>query len=161
MKKSMIVSLLLSGILVSSAFADKPDHAGGSKDRDRDSSKHEDRFDRQNDHDNDRYDGRSSYFDDAQRRLIHDYYYGQMNQGKCPPGLAKKGNGCQAPGQAKQWSKGKPLAKGVVYHDLPYDLMRRLPPPPRNHRYVEVAGDILLIAIGTSMVVDALDDILR
>lgn len=161
MKSYVLSTLLVSVMSCNLAFADKPDHAGSSKDRDRDQSKHEEGFDRQNNHSYDRDDGRSSYFDDTQRRLIHDYYYGQMSQGKCPPGLAKKGNGCQAPGQAKQWSKGKPLAKGVVYHDLPYDLMRRLPPPPRNHRYVEVAGDILLIAIGTSMVVDALDDILR
>jgi Ni/Co efflux regulator RcnB len=32
-------------------------------------------------------------------------------------------------------------------------------PPPAGHRYVRVAGDILLIAIGTGMVVDAIQDL--
>jgi len=31
--------------------------------------------------------------------------------------------------------------------------------PPSGYRYVRVAGDILLMAIGTSMVVDAIQDI--
>jgi Ni/Co efflux regulator RcnB len=37
----------------------------------------------------------------------------------------------------------------------------RLPPPPPRHRYVRVAGDILLIAVGASIVVDAIEDIIR
>jgi Ni/Co efflux regulator RcnB len=32
-------------------------------------------------------------------------------------------------------------------------------PPPSGHRYVRVAGDILLLAIGTGMVVDAISDL--
>lgn len=31
---------------------------------------------------------------DQDRRLVRDYYGGQAKGGKCPPGLAKKGNGC-------------------------------------------------------------------
>lgn len=161
MKAKTLATALWSLSLVSVlASAEKPDHAG--KDR----SNFDDRRELQ-ERDKDRMQhygsgGSISFtFDDAQRRLIHDYYYGQISQGNCPPGLAKKGNGCQAPGQVKQWHKGKPLAKGVIYYDLPYDLMRRLPPPPYNHRYVQVAGDILLIAIGTGIVVDALENILH
>ena len=37
----------------------------------------------------------------------------------------------------------------------------RLAPPPPNHRYVQVAGDVLMIAVGTGLVVDAIEDILR
>jgi Ni/Co efflux regulator RcnB len=33
--------------------------------------------------------------------------------------------------------------------------------PPAGHRYVRVAADILLIAVGTGMVVDAIEDIGR
>jgi len=33
--------------------------------------------------------------------------------------------------------------------------------PPAGHRYVRVANDILLIAIGTSMVVDAIEDLMK
>ena len=84
-----------------------------------------------------------------------------MKGGKCPPGLAKKGNGCMPPGQAKKWAMGRPLPRDVAYHDLPRDLLIRLPAPPVGHRYVQVAGDVLLIAVGSSMVVDAIQDILR
>ena len=101
------------------------------------------------------------HFDDDARRIVGDYYATQSRAGKCPPGLAKKQNGCQPPGQARKWARGQALPGDVVYHDLPPDLLRRLPPPPSRHRYVEVAGDVLMIAVGTSLVVDAIDDLAR
>lgn len=93
--------------------------------------------------------------------MIREYYGSEKQKGNCPPGLAKKKNGCLPPGQAKQWKKGYPLAKDVVYYDLPDELRIRLPLPPPHHRYVRVAGDILMIAVGTSMVMDAIEDIMR
>jgi Ni/Co efflux regulator RcnB len=33
--------------------------------------------------------------------------------------------------------------------------------PPEGHKFVRVASDILLIAIGTSLVVDAIEDLGR
>ncbi len=33
--------------------------------------------------------------------------------------------------------------------------------PPAGYKYVRVANDILLIAIGTSIVVDAIEDLMR
>ena len=33
------------------------------------------------------------------------------------------------------------------------------PPAPPQYRYASVAGDILLLAIGTNMVIDALDNL--
>lgn len=100
-------------------------------------------------------------FDDDARRIVSDYYADQARAGKCPPGLAKKQNGCLPPGQARKWVRGKPLPADVVRRDLPPDLLRRLPPPPSKHPYVEVAGDVLMIAVGTSLVVDAIDDLTR
>jgi hypothetical protein len=47
------------------------------------------------------------------------------------------------------------------YYDLPRDLLMRLPPAPAGHRYVRVAADILLIAVGSSMVIDAVEDLVR
>lgn len=47
------------------------------------------------------------------------------------------------------------------YYGLPNELVIRLPVPLLNHRYVRVAGDILMIAIGTGMVVDAMEDIFQ
>ena len=92
---------------------------------------------------------------------MRDYYVQEFQGGKCPPGLAKKNNGCMPPGQAKKWSMGYPLPRDVVYYDLPSQLVVRLGSPPSGHKYVRVASDILLIAVGTSMVVDAISDLGR
>lgn len=100
-------------------------------------------------------------FGDDERRVVGDYYRAQVEAGHCPPGLAKKGKGCRPPGQAKKWQRGRPLPAGVQFYALPVELRVRLPVPPPNHRYVQIAGDILLIAIGTAIVVDAIEDILR
>ena len=48
-----------------------------------------------------------------------------------------------------------------IGYALPRSLELVLGPPPAGHRYVRVATDILLIAIGTGIVVDALEDIAR
>ena len=98
-------------------------------------------------------------FGGAETRIVRDYYGGQVAKGKCPPGLAKKGNGCQPPGQAKQWQKGRALGSDVRYYDIPNELRIRLPAPPLNHKYVQLGTDLLLIAVGTAIVVDAIDGI--
>lgn len=100
-----------------------------------------------------------SHFDDDNRRVINDYYGAKFRSGKCPPGLAKKNNGCQPPGQTKKWAVGQPLPSDQKHYNLPKDLLTHLPPPPSGHRYVRIASDILLVAVGTSMVVDAIEDI--
>lgn len=101
------------------------------------------------------------YFSDRHRTVTHDYYSEQFRKGHCPPGLAKKGNGCMPPGQAKKWAVGRPLPRDVIYHDVPQALVIQLERPSAGYRYVRVATDILLIAIGTGMVVDAIQDIGR
>ncbi len=99
------------------------------------------------------------YFGDNDRRMINDYYGREFSSGKCPPGLAKKNNGCLPPGQAKKWRKGYPLPRDVAYYPLPQDLVRRLPPPPPSHRYVRVGGDVLLLSGSSSIVVDTIVNI--
>jgi len=81
--------------------------------------------------------------------------------GGCPPGLAKKHNGCMPPGQAKKWAYGRPLPRDVVYYEVPQPVIVRIGPPPSGYKYVRVASDILMIAIGTNMVVDAIQDLGR
>jgi len=82
---------------------------------------------------------------------------GGYSRAHCPPGLAKKG--CIPPGQAKKWRRGYPLAQGVIFHNLSPRMARRLGRPPAGHRYVRVAQDILMIAVGTGMVVEAVHDL--
>ena len=170
-----LAALGLSALLASSAvLADKDDkhgqgnkHGHGNKQEYREQDRYQDRYRQDNRYyENDRYrrDNRLSveiYFADNDRRIINDYYGNQFRSGHCPPGLTKKHNGCMPPGQARKWRKGYPLPAGVTYYPLPADLIYRLPPPPPRHQYVRVASDILLIAIGTGLIVDAMQDIGR
>jgi Ni/Co efflux regulator RcnB len=98
-------------------------------------------------------------FDNRQRTVIYDYFGPRFRSGRCPPGLAKKQNGCLPPGQAKQWRMGYPLPQHIIFYNLPSALIGQLGYPGPGYRYVRVAADILLIAIGTGLVVDAIEDL--
>jgi Ni/Co efflux regulator RcnB len=101
------------------------------------------------------------YFQIHQIEAARNYYNRPENRGFCPPGLDKKGTGCLPPGQAKAWRKGVPLPAHVVYYDLPRSVVLALGVPPQGYQYVRVASDILLIAIGTRLVMDAIEDLVQ
>ena len=182
---SLVMALSAGG-----AVAEKPDHAGGGRPDKWERSDRGERGDRGNKHereerrerverrddgpryvqgsDRDRSYGGTSiniqiggYFGESQRRAAYDYYGSQFRSGHCPPGLAKKGNVCQPPGQAKKWRVGSRLPSDVVYYPVPNEVSVRIGLPPPGYRYVRVAADILMIAVGTGMVIDAVDDLLR
>ena len=97
---------------------------------------------------------------DRDRTTVYNYYRGQYAAGNCPPGLAKKNNGCLPPGQAKKmWAIGQPLPGSVVFYNLPGALLGQLTPAPAGYQYVQVANDILLMAIGTRMIAAAIADL--
>lgn len=99
-----------------------------------------------------------AYFSSGNRDAVQTYYASAGKGGKgCPPGLAKKNNGCMPPGQAKKWNIGQPLPSTVVYHPVPSQIVVSLPPVPVGHKYVQVAGDILLVAVGSMMVIDGIN----
>jgi Ni/Co efflux regulator RcnB len=98
-------------------------------------------------------------FGDRDHDAVHAYYAKSMGRGHCPPGLAKKGNGCMPPGQARKWAVGRPLPRDVIFYSLPPALVVQLTPPPAGYRYVRVANDVLMIAAGTGMVIDAITDL--
>ena len=101
-------------------------------------------------------------FGEPQRVAVHGWYQSQIKTGHCPPGLAKKHNGCLPPGQAKKrWAVGRPLPREVIFYDLPPSLVVELGPPPSGCRYGRVANDVLLLAVGTGMVLDAITDLGR
>lgn len=54
---------------------------------------------------------------------------------------------------------GRPLPPDVVVYDVPSALVVRIGVPPEGYKYVRVAADILIIAVGTRMVVDAINDL--
>lgn len=132
-----------------SALAEKPEWAGGGKGK----KEHKER---------ERAEHRGQvHFDDRHRVAVREYFGDAARAGRCPPGLAKKNNGCLPPGQAKKWRMGQPLPREVVYYQVPQKLVIELGVPPAGYKYVRVAGDILMIAIGTAMVVDAIQDLGR
>jgi Ni/Co efflux regulator RcnB len=98
-------------------------------------------------------------FDERQRLAVHNYFTPRFQSGHCPPGLAKKHNGCIPPGHAKKWRVGYPLPQGMIYHLLPPHLVSQLGLPGPGYRYVRVAADVLLIAAGTGLVIDAIQDL--
>ncbi|MBT9506263.1 hypothetical protein [Rhodoferax sp.] len=138
------------------AFAEKPEWAGNGNKQEQKEKKSKFRDDRQ---------GTEvkvgAYFGDPQRAAAREYYGKKYSAKRCPPGLAKKNNGCMPPGQAKKWNVGQRLPKDVIYYPVPQGVVVQLGIPPAGHRYVRVANDILLIAIGSSMVIDAIEDLMR
>ena len=99
---------------------------------------------------------------DRDRDAVYGYYRTEYNAGNCPPGLAKKNNGCLPPGQAKKaWVVGQPLPRDVYYEPLPPALLGRLSPAPAGYQYVRVASDILMLVVGTRMVTAAIADLSR
>ena len=169
LQKKFSFALFVTGLVaVNPLFADKPDWAGhGKPDKGSQNARDEDwRGDRHEVRRDERRDRRGDvrvdvHFDDHQRAVVREYYEDSFRHGRCPPGLAKKHNGCMPPGQAKKWQMGRPLPRDVVYYDLPPRVVVSLGVPPAGHKYVRVASDILLIAVGTGMVVDAIDDLGR
>ena len=162
MRKSLLgrhaLAVALAGAMTAHpVLADKPPWAGDGKKHD-ENAQHERRESRERDHD--RPDARR-HFEDRHKVVVRDYYVKEFHGGRCPPGLAKKHNGCMPPGQAKKWAVGRPLPREVVYYELPPTLVVQIGAPPPGYRYVRVASDILMIAIGTGLVVDAIQDLGR
>jgi Ni/Co efflux regulator RcnB len=139
---SAVLALGISlGLAAAPALAEKPEWAGEGKGQGKGKQK--------------------KHFDDDKRSHVRSYYEEDFRAGHCPPGLAKKNNGCMPPGQAKKWRVGRPLPKDVVMYDVPPALVVKIGVPPEGYKYVRVAADILMIAVGTRMVVDAITDLGR
>ena len=128
------------GIAAAPVFAEKPEWAGEGKGKGKQKKKH---------------------FDNDKRAHVRSYYADEFRSGHCPPGLAKKRNGCMPPGQAKKWRVGRPLPGDVVVYDVPPALVIKIGVPPAGYKYVRVASDILMIAVGTKIVADAITDLGR
>jgi len=140
---------IAAALAAAPVLADKPEWAGKGKGKSRD-------------RDGDRDGDRRGHFEERHRVVVHEYYDREYQSSRrCPPGLAKKHNGCMPPGQAKKWTMGRPLPREVVYYEVPQPLVVQIGVPPPGYRYVRVASDILMIAVGTGLVVDAIQDLGR
>jgi len=99
----------------------------------------------------------------------HGYGHGPGNAygygvGGCPPGLAKKYNGCMPPGQAKKLYRGQRWQSGYgsrySYGQIPYDLRRRYDLTP-NDRYYYNNGYLYAVDPRTMLVQQVISALLR
>jgi Ni/Co efflux regulator RcnB len=96
-----------------------------------------------------------AFFNDQHRAVAHEYYTQHYGNGRnCPPGLAKKNNGCLPPGQARKWDVGQPIPRGVAVYDVPRPVLVRLPPAPYGYRYARIGNDVVLVRRQNNIVVD-------
>jgi Ni/Co efflux regulator RcnB len=162
---SRLLAIALTGVLAAGpALAEKPEGAGGGKQAVQGQKDDHGKPDKGGGKKNEKGEGAKGggvRFDDGSRAAVRDYFAADVKRGNCPPGLAKKNNGCMPPGQVKKWSRGQPLPADVVIYELPVELQVRIGLPPVGHKFVRVASDILMIAVGTNMVVDAIEDLGR
>lgn len=184
--KTVLALAVAGMLAIGPAMADKPSSHGGGKRGDRNEhsdqrNKHKaernDHRDERNDHRAERNGHRSERthaqgnspgardrsesaarerFEDRHRVLVNDYYTEQFRSGRCPPGLAKKNNGCLPPGQAKKWQVGQPLQRNVTYYSVPQPLITQLGPAPAGYRYVRVGNDVLLMSTTNRTILDAI-----
>jgi hypothetical protein len=139
---ALALASLLAG-LVPDAFADKKDK--GDKGKKKGAS-----------------DAVTVTFTTGQRDAAQGWYVETYGRGNCPPGLAKKHNGCLPPGQAKKrYQVGHALPPGTHYQPVPPELQARIGKPPQGYVYVTLDGDLLKLAVGTLLVVDAIDGLLH
>jgi Ni/Co efflux regulator RcnB len=134
-----------------SAFADKPESQAGNVAQN-DSREHGERSSARNGGNEN-----NVYFNEHRRNQIRNYYSKGQKPADCPPGLAKKNNCCQPPGQSRKWRKGQPLPRNVAYYNLPATLIDELGRTPEGEKIVQVDWDFLLISVATGMVIDGFD----
>lgn len=95
------------------------------------------------------------YFNDRNRVAVRRYFADQYGHGKrCPPGLAKKHNGCMPPGQERKLAVGERVPGGVTLYPVPQAVIVQLPPPPYGYRYARIGNDIVLVRNDTQLIVD-------
>jgi|EndMetStandDraft_6_1072998.scaffolds.fasta_scaffold275279_2 hypothetical protein len=91
---------------------------------------------------------------------------GQGRWGGCPPGLAKKGNGCMPPGQARKyyWDRGARIPAGyngwTRYDAIPRAYRYRVPYNAR-YRYVYRDDSVYIVDPQTRLVRDIIDLLAR
>ncbi|MES2943094.1 MAG: RcnB family protein [Pseudomonadota bacterium] len=102
-----------------------------------------------------------TYFNAEHRTHVQQYYTQHYGSGKgCPPGLAKKNNGCMPPGQVRHWVVGQPVPRNVVVYSVPQPVIVQLPPAPYGYRYSRIGGDIVLVQQQNNIIVDIIQGLL-
>lgn len=145
--KLLAMAAVVLAVTSVEAYADKGRGKGRGRDHAEDSASHHSA----GHHDDDTVTIRIG---DGERDLISSFLRDD-NRRHCPPGLAKKNNGCLPPGIAKKYVVGSVLPPDVVALPLPDGLLDLLGPAPRGYQYVQVDKDVLLIGEASKKVIDA------
>ena len=158
-----IASLLMAGSAIAKKDGDDNEKGGGKH-----GQKHESKNDRDDDKGERKADKRQredikqgAYFNEQQRVFAREYYSTTYKDGKrCPPGLAKKNNGCLPPGQVRNWAVGQPVPTNVTVYSVAQPVIRMLPPAPIGYRYARIGGDIVLVQQQNNIIVDIIQGLL-
>lgn len=140
-----LIALACAGLALAAtpAATAKPDEAKG-KGRDKGAAEHQHHPAGKRDY---------TRLGDFERRIVVDYY----QRSDCPPGLAKKNNGCLPPGIAKKrYEIGRRLSDDIYVAELPYDIVVQLPVLPDRYGYRLIDGDLGVIELATLIVIDAI-----
>jgi Ni/Co efflux regulator RcnB len=145
-------------LVAAPAFAKDEDHGKGGKHAQKQEEKAQKKADKRAEKAEKRAEKevrQGAYFDDNVRQRARASYVQHYGDGRrCPPGLAKKNNGCMPPGQARKWDVGQPIPRGVTVYSVPQPILVTLPPAPYGYRYQRVGGDIVLVRIQSNLIVD-------
>lgn len=105
-----------------------------------------------------------AFFREEHRKAARRFFTEHYARGKeCPPGMERgeRGSkGCAPPVPGRYWAVGRPLQSSVKEYPVPPPLASRLPVPPEGYRYAMVGDDIVLLASGSKLVVDIIEDVL-
>ena len=161
-----IASLLLAGPALSKGKGDDDGEHGNGKSKH--AQKYEDKQDKREAKEYKKAEKRErkeiapgTYFNDQQRTVVREYYVQTYANGKkCPPGLAKKNNGCMPPGQVRNWVVGQPVPRGVTIYTVPQPVILQLPPAPYGYRYSRIGGDIVLVQQQNNLIADIIQGLL-
>jgi hypothetical protein len=94
-------------------------------------------------------------FDTGAKQAVRSHYSNSYAGKSCPPGLAKKNNGCLPPGQDKKYNRGDVVPASVTLYRLPGALEVKLKPLPAGYVYRYVDGEVLVVAEAARKVIDA------
>lgn len=150
-QRRLALTLITALATAMPAFAEKPQSPGNSN------AKKASQSQPQGNSTADAVEGVQMYFNDHRRAILADYYVKSRSAGHCPPGLAKKNNGCLPPGQAKKWHRGEYLPRDMVYYDLPAAVLAELGRTPEGAKIIQVGAALLLISAGTGLILDTME----
>jgi Ni/Co efflux regulator RcnB len=93
-------------------------------------------------------------FNEHDRQVAQDWY--TQHQKNAPAGLRSSDR--LPPEQESHLKSGEPYSRDLQQraHSVPRDLSRRLPSPPKHHKYVAVGGHVALVDTVNNIVRDVI-----